>query len=321
MKHPLIAVLVFFAVATVTFAQKGGENSGRILEGIPVESKILKETMRYSVYLPPDSGSRLYPVLYLLHGYSDDHTAWTQFGEVARIADEAIKSGKATPMIIVMPDAKRTFYLNKGDGSYPYEDYFFQELIPEIEKNPQVRRGKEFRAVAGLSMGGFGTLVYALKHGDMFAAACPLSAAVFSDADINRMPHDRYKERFTEFLGEVPKEGEDRITEDWKANSPEHLIRKYAEDAKKLAEDEKEKRLEGDALRKAKEDLRNRAVRFYIDCGDDDFLYAGNMWLPIWMKEAKIPVEYRVRDGGHSWQYWREALPEVLAFVSRSFHR
>ena len=63
------------------------------------------------------------------------------------------------------------------------------------------------------------------------------------------------------------------------------------------------------------------AVRWYIDCGDDDFLYEGNSLIHIAMRKREIPHEYRVRDGGHSWTYWRESLPEVLAFVSQAFHQ
>lgn len=63
------------------------------------------------------------------------------------------------------------------------------------------------------------------------------------------------------------------------------------------------------------------SVRWYIDCGDDDFLYEGNSLIHIEMRKKEIPHEYRVRDGGHTWSYWRSALPTVLEFVSKSFHR
>lgn len=67
------------------------------------------------------------------------------------------------------------------------------------------------------------------------------------------------------------------------------------------------------------EDLKK--VRYYIDCGDDDFLIKGNMALHSLMIDRGIPHEFRVRDGGHTWIYWRTALPEVLKFVGESFHR
>lgn len=64
-----------------------------------------------------------------------------------------------------------------------------------------------------------------------------------------------------------------------------------------------------------------KSVRWFIDCGDDDFLYEGNSLVHIAMKKKQIPHEYRVRDGAHTWTYWRKSLPDVLHFVSDAFHQ
>jgi S-formylglutathione hydrolase FrmB len=68
-------------------------------------------------------------------------------------------------------------------------------------------------------------------------------------------------------------------------------------------------------------DTVKKRVRWYIDCGDDDFLYEGNAMMHVLMRKREIPHEYRVRDGVHSWVYWRAALPVVLNFVSMGFHQ
>jgi enterochelin esterase-like enzyme len=68
-------------------------------------------------------------------------------------------------------------------------------------------------------------------------------------------------------------------------------------------------------------DDQKKAVRWYIDDGDDDFLYEGNCLVHIAMRKKEIPHEFRIRDGGHTWTYWRASLPEVLAFVSQGFHQ
>ena len=68
-------------------------------------------------------------------------------------------------------------------------------------------------------------------------------------------------------------------------------------------------------------DEQREAVRWYIDCGDDDFLYEGNSLVHIALSKKEIPHEYRVRDGAHNWTYWRESLPEVLSFISKHFHQ
>ncbi|MGA0896171.1 MAG: alpha/beta hydrolase-fold protein, partial [Flavobacteriaceae bacterium] len=84
---PFPLLLLFFFVLTYSYGQ-----SGKVMDNLSVNSKILKGERNYAIYLPPDydTSSRSYPVLYLLHGYTDDHTGWVQFGEVLHIADKAI---------------------------------------------------------------------------------------------------------------------------------------------------------------------------------------------------------------------------------------
>ena len=288
-------ILLF--VSTILFAGTAFSQSGKIIESLSIESEILGKSVEYSVYLPADydQSTRKYPVLYLLHGYSDDETGWNQFGEVKTIADQMIGEVEVTPMIIAMPDAGLDWYINSYDGKVNYEDFFIQEFIPFIESKYKARGTKEFRAVSGLSMGGHGTLIYALKHPDMFASAAPLSAAVWDREEFVAMDQDAY-ERFFGFIFGDKLSGEARATEHMKENAPLHIV-KF-----------------GDA-----EELKK--VKWYIDCGDDDFLINGNMDLHKAMTEQKIPHEFRVRDGAHNWTYWRTALPEVLKFVSESFHR
>jgi enterochelin esterase-like enzyme len=112
-----------------------------------------------------------------LHGGGDDQTGWVQFGEVLSIADKTINNGDATPMIIVMPDAatgRRSFF-NDIKGDWNYEDFFFQELMPYVEKKYRIKAEKRFRAVSGLTMGGGGSIIYALHHPELFSSACPIS--------------------------------------------------------------------------------------------------------------------------------------------------
>lgn len=266
--------------------------SGKVFDNLSMNSKILKMDRKYAVYLPPDYeiSQRSYPILYLLHGYGDDQTGWIQFGEVRRIADEAISSGYATPMVIVMPDANTIHrgYVNDPSGDWRYEDFFFEEFMPFIEKTYRVKGEKRFRAVAGLSMGGEGTFIYALHHPELFSAACPLSAAT-GPASVDEM------KTYVLWPGVDKMADKDREAY-FKKNSVIYLVNNMPDDQKK-------------------------AVRWYIDCGDDDFLYEGNCLVHIAMRKKEIPHEYRTRDGSHSWVYWRSALPEVLHFVSMGFHQ
>ncbi len=270
---------------------------GTLHESLSMDSKILGKQVEFSVYLPHDYhvSNRKYPVLYLLHGYTDDETGWTQFGEVKKIADGLITHPEVTDMIIAMPDAGLDWYINSYDGKTKYEDFFTKEFVGHIESSYRARGTKEFRAVSGLSMGGHGTLIYALKHPDMFAVAAPLSAAVWGRDDIIKHEQADWDQYFGFIFGEGLA-GEDRFTDHVQNNLPLTLI-------------------------EAKDPEELKTVKWYIDCGDDDFLINGNMALHRIMTEKQIPHEFRVRDGGHDWTYWRTALPEVLKFISRSFHR
>lgn len=290
MKNQITILLL--CLAFQTWAQEG-----KLMESLSVDSKILGTNVEYSIYLPYDyeTSQRSYPVLYLLHGYTDDETGWTQFGEVKTIADNQIGQTDVTNMIIAMPDGGLNWYVNSYDGKTKYEDFFIQEFIPFIEKTYRARGTKEFRAISGLSMGGHGTLIYAMKHPDLFAAAAPLSAAVWGSDDVLASNQEDWERYFGFIFGEGL-EGESRLTDHVKDNLPLYLIE--SQEVDKL-----------------------KTVKWYIDCGDDDFLVNGNMELHKRMNEKEIPHEFRVRDGAHNWTYWRTALPEVLKFVSQSFHR
>ena len=286
-KLSLFAVLVFCA-SFVVLAQRG-----KVFETRTVRSAILKMDRKYSIYFPVgyDESDQSYPVLYLLHGSGDDHTGWVQFGQVQNIADRVIAEGLAVPMIIVMPDANTGVrgYFNAIQGNFNYEDFFFQELIPHIEKNYRVRSERRYRAVSGLSMGGEGTIFYALHQPDVFAAAAPLSAYTGS-SEIEQLKQEMKNDKT---LGLSEKQIEDYF----KRQSIEGIIKNAsADDMKKI-----------------------RSIRWYISCGDDDTLYEDNSLMHIAFRKNEIPHEYRVKDGGHTWTYWRMELPLVMEFVSKSF--
>ena len=291
MRH--FALLVTFTLPFILYAQQGV-----LKESLKVKSTTLGKDVEYSIYLPADydKSNRRYPVLYLLHGYTDDETGWSQFGEAQIIGDRLMQNGEAAPMIIVMPDGGVSWYINSYDGKTKYEDFFVKEFIPHIDATYRTRTTKQYRAIAGLSMGGYGTLIMATKHPDLFAAAAPLSSGVFTDDEIMKAEERTWNVVLGELYGKKELTGKDRLTDHYNNNS----ILKIIETGN------------ADELKK---------VRYYIDCGDKDFLIKGNMALHSVMIDKKIPHEFRVREGVHNWTYWRTALPEVLKFVSESFHQ
>ena len=167
--------------------------------------------------------------------------------------------------------------------------------MPQIEKIYRIKADKKYRGVAGLSMGGYGTLIYTIKYPQLFAAGAALSAAVFPDDQMIGMPDENWDHVFAQLYGHGLK-GKDRLNKAWQANSVLSMV-----------QDKTTEQLSG--------------VRYWIDCGDDDFLTKGNCLLHIALMEKKVPHEFRVRDGAHTWTYWRTGITDALQFIGDSFRQ
>ena len=282
MKRCVTFFLLLLAFVMRPFAQES--QYPQLLE-CEMQSEILGCTKKYCIYLPQgySDENRDFPVLYLLHGLTDTHTAWRDKGDVQAIATELAVAGKAREMVIVMPDAGTTYdgYFN-CDG-WRYEDFFFQEFIPHIESTYRIIPDKQHRAIAGLSMGGGGTTWYAINHSEMFSSAYAMSA----------------------LMG--------LVNDSWITRNPDARRRVFMESA--VANNNIT------AVENATQEQRARiaSVRWFIDVGDDDFLFDNNMELIKAMRSKRIPYQLRVREGGHTWQYWQQALRIALPFVSESF--
>ena len=292
MRH-LFILLISLNVFSCAFSQarenllKGGK-----VYNLKMTSTIMNGERNYSVYLPEgyETDTLSYPVLYLLHGLGNTNTkGWVERGNVEYIANRVIAEGKSHKMVIVMPDAGTggPGYFNRE--GWLYEDYFFQELIPFIEKEYRVYTDASHRAIAGLSMGGGGTVVYALHHPEMFSSACPMSALVTFPSG-----SESKNKGVLQSNPQLRAWAESVIRPE---NAPLHIISSATPE-----------QLE-----------RYRSVRWYIDCGDDDYLYEGNLELYKLLLQKKIPMQYRVRDGAHNWLYWQSSLPEVMTFISIGF--
>lgn len=278
MKH---LFLIFSFVLSVAVHANVQSEYPKILE-CEMQSEVLGCTKKFCVYLPAGygNGNKAFPVLYLLHGLSDTHTAWRDKGNMAEIATRMMASGAAQEMVIVMPDAGTTYDGYFNVAGWLYEDYFFREFVPHVENRFRIIADRQHRAIAGLSMGGGGTVGYAIRHSDMFSSAYAMSAlmGMVDNSWISHNPDDRREV----FMRSV-------------INNNNIDIVKNADDA-----------------------LRDKiaSVRWFIDVGDDDFLFDNNMDFVKEMRHKRIPYQLRVREGGHTWQYWQEALEMALSFVS-----
>ncbi|MDR2802565.1 MAG: esterase family protein [Prevotellaceae bacterium] len=173
--HILITVL---ALAT-TSSCEGDKDVPSIITGNvavlsnqTLTSSYMSQSMKFNLILPGSYNleeDKTYPVLYLLHGMGDDNTSWITKGNAATWIQQAIKNNVVPELIVVMPDAQVSFYTGN------YEQYFQQELIPYIESHYRTINARSNRFIAGLSMGGYGTLYHALKYPEKFALAFSMS--------------------------------------------------------------------------------------------------------------------------------------------------
>ena len=294
--------ILFFAAAAAAIAAPRPQTAsvpapGQTREGLSIKSALLGRDVNYAIYLPPDyaASARRYPVVYLLHGYTDNESAWVQWGEIQAAADQAIADRRIPPMIIVMPDGGVTWYVNDVAGKEPFEDMFFKEFIPGIDAAYRTRPEKWYRGIAGLSMGGWGTLTYLLRHPDVFESGAAFSAAMWTEADMAATPADHYDKAFAPLFGPRPAGGVEP-TAAFKKLNPLSLAAT----------------LPDETLKK---------VRIFLDCGDDDFLIEANMAFHAVLLKRKIPHEFRVRDGSHTWSYWRTGISDGLAFIGQGFRR
>lgn len=262
-------------------------DSGTI-EHCSMNSDILGVNKDFSVYLPAgyEEGDRRFPVLYLLHPAGGTHEMWISMGQLPQIADDSIRSGMSIPMIIVIPDASGTgdFHLGQHLGffsvpGWDYESYFHNELISLIDTTYRTLSDRKHRAITGVSMGGEAAIAYAQKHPDLYSASCAISGIVGHPEQSRMAMTDK------------------DYAESLLANNPSA----YVENAT-LTEVEQLK-----------------AVRWYTDCGDNDYFIEGNVEFFLAMKHKGIPIDYRMRSGVHGWYYWVTGLAPILHFISIGF--
>ena len=286
MKKIIYILVLLLAAATVAWAQPLRNSEIRTE---CVHSEILGEDVMVNVYLPVgyDQGAdKLYPSVYLLHGLTDTYTSWEEKGQMKNVVDQLIVAGEAARMIVIMPNAGDPDVRNKWNGyfnmpGHRYEDFFFGELIPAMEVRFKIQGDKQHRAIMGLSMGGGGSTVYSQRHPDMFSSCYAMSAWLDNDEPKADGPQDKF------YL--VSKSVRDHSAIDFVVNADEATLAQL------------------------------RTVKWFIDCGDDDFLLDLSLKLYQEMHKRNVPAELRVRDGWHFWEYWHQALRIALPFATRNF--
>jgi S-formylglutathione hydrolase FrmB len=290
----VLVAVVFSAAIAGGSALPGRPLAQRVLTQTPANprvqtiqfaSKLVGKTLPYNVLLPisysqPAARERHYPVIYLLHGFSGHYTNWL---EKTQLVDYAANY----EFIIVMPEGNDGWYTDSATvPTDKYESYILQELIPDVEKRFRAGRDAGSRAIAGLSMGGYGAIKFGLKHPELFAIAASLSGA-FSAASWDVKDPGAIRDSLMQTFGPLNSE-----------TRPANDVPKLAREAK----------------------AKNTTLPFlYVDCGTEDHLFGDNREFVSLLVELKIPHEYRQLPGSHSWTYWDSQVQEVLRIASKRF--
>lgn len=252
-----------------------------------IQSKLMGRKMPFNVILPRgydarEENGRRYPVLYLLHGLTGNFTNWAERTKIQQYT-EPLK------MIIVTPEGENGWYTDaySKDGA-KYESYIIRELIPEVDKKFRTIARRDQRAIAGLSMGGFGALKFGLKYPELFKLAGSFSGAL----GVATITESKFPGTIGKSIDAIfgPEGSEVR-----KANDPFDIIRRATPD-------------------------KIKAMPFiYVDCGTEDFLFQNNREFLELLVEKGVPHEYRQLPGAHDWKYWDKQVQEFLEIVDRTF--
>jgi S-formylglutathione hydrolase FrmB len=254
-----------------------------------VPSRILGRTVSYCILLPPTydaNSARRYPVLYELHGLSDDERMLLRPG-VFNLMEGMWERKQLGEFLIVTPAGDSSFYVNSHDGQR-YEDFLLREFLPDIERRYRVQPGRDSRAVAGISMGGYGALHLAFAHPDLFGSVSAESPALIETLQPTGA---RAQTAALRGLGDVFGKPVDRAF--WNHDNPLTLARTADLDRLKI----------------------------YFDCGakDDYGFNLGAQTLDEELAARSIPHEFHLYPGRHNWDYFASHLSASMEFHSHAF--
>src|SRR5687768_6907873 len=278
----LLLPLLLLLLVPAAYAQRDPPTSE-----IELKSALLGRTINYRILYPikyhyPEKRDTRFPVLYLLHGLTGHSNNWLEKTQVAGYATHY-------DLFIVMVEGENGWYTDSATVSADkYESYILSELIPDVEKRFRVSTQREGRAIAGLSMGGYGAFKFGLKHPEMFALAASMSGA-FAVASL------------TEKELKDPGVASESLRQTF---GPDGSPTRAANDVFKLAREVSAKKIANPPY-------------FYFDCGTEDFLLSHNRELASLFVELKIPHEYRQLPGNHSWPYWDAQIQEILRLAAQ----
>lgn len=285
MKFKLHSIIYYIAIITLTFCYtaqaKGQTNTSNNIKTARMEytkfhSASLKQDVTCAISLPPSydrEKGRRYPVVIFLHGLFNSEQDWENRGIQAQL-DHLRASGKVGEYIIAIPYGSDSFYLNSKNGAR-YEDAIVQDFIPFVDRNYRTLATPAHRLIEGISMGGYGALMIAFKHPEMFAGVAAHCAALFHELPKpGNDPRSRFRYELSSRLFGKPYD-----QAFFQANNPVYLAKTNANKIKQL--------------------------KIYFDIGKSDRygFEIGNQELDNVLTAAGIKHEFYFTPGEHGWSY------------------
>lgn len=249
------------------------------MRDITFHSDSLQRDISYRAVFPTNiSTEKRLPVLYLLHGGGGNYRDWTNYSDVAKFAEHE--------MILVMPEGNSSYYVNSATRTEDrYEDYITRDLIDDVEKRFPAASERKNRAIAGVSMGGFGAVILALKHPDLYYFAGGLSSAL----DVPSRPFSI--KRMGQYRQHVA------IFGSWGSAT----------------------RRENDPYQIARSVDPFQVPYLFLSCGDQEGLLPANKKFVSILQERNFKYEFHAGPGGHNWNQWNRRVPDL--FQSLRSHR
>lgn len=250
--------------------------SGVVLRDVTFYSDSLHRQMEYRVLMPEHAVAGKLRTVYLLHGGGGNFRDWSNYSNVADFAAEGF--------LLVMPEGGSSYYVNAVSPPQDrFEDYIVNDLAADVEKRFPARSDRNGKAVAGVSMGGFGAVSLGLRHPDRFAFAGGLSSAV--DAPQRRFTWRRFEQsrRFEKLFGA----------------------------------DGSNERRGRDVFRLAETADARSLPYFYLTCGRQEGLLAPNRQFARLLETRGIVSEFHEVDGGHNWNQWNGQIAGLFAAIGQ----
>jgi S-formylglutathione hydrolase FrmB len=298
----VLALIAFAYNAKTSALQQGAPpaapppaTDGSRIENSSMQSQALGRELKFAIQLPPSydkDAKRKFPVLYFLHGMNGNEGEFERRGVAAAI-NNLRASGKIGEMIIVAPGGKNSFYLNAKNGE-KYEDAIIKDLIPFVEKTYRTTGTRDGRAIQGISMGGFGALVLAFKHPEMFSSVTTHCAALFAELPSASGTDQRSQFR-ARLVGNLFGDPPDQAF--FHGNNPMDLADTNAATLKKSG------------------------LKIYFDVGDQDRygFTQPNKDFDARLTKAGIAHEFHVFPGNHGWEYMISVADHSYGFLWNSF--